>query len=82
MLYRWIEILPDINKHSYIKLPGLFKTRLSHDSIPLKFFNPPSLHWHAASHQQTLSHNVVSSTPRLSKIRTHNFSGDRHLLHR
>ena len=23
-------------------------------------------------------HNVASSTPRLSKIRTHNFSGDRH----
>jgi hypothetical protein len=27
-----------------------------------------------------LSHNVVSSTPRLSGIRTHNVSGDRHLL--
>jgi hypothetical protein len=25
-----------------------------------------------------LSHNVVSSTPRLSGIRTHNVSGDRH----
>jgi hypothetical protein len=32
----------------------------------------------AASHWQTLSHNVVSSTPRLIKIRTHNVSGDRH----
>jgi hypothetical protein len=27
---------------------------------------------------QNLSHNVVSSTPRLSGIRTHNFSGDQH----
>jgi hypothetical protein len=27
---------------------------------------------------QTLSHNIVSSTPRLSWIRTHNVSGDRH----
>jgi hypothetical protein len=25
-----------------------------------------------------LSHNVVSKTPRLSRIRTHNFSGDRY----
>jgi hypothetical protein len=27
---------------------------------------------------KVLSHNVVSSTPRLSGIRTHNVSGDRH----
>jgi hypothetical protein len=35
-------------------------------------------HRPVASHWQTLSHNVVSSTPRLSGIRTHNVSGDRH----
>jgi hypothetical protein len=35
-------------------------------------------HLPVASHRQTLSHNVVSSTPRLSEIRTHNVSGDRH----
>jgi len=29
-----------------------------------------------ASHLPTLSHNGVSSTPRLSGIRTHNVSGD------
>ena len=28
----------------------------------------------------TVSHNVVTSTPRLSGIRTHNCSGDRHLI--
>ena len=32
----------------------------------------------AASHRQTYSHNVVSSTPRLSGIQTRNFSGDRY----
>jgi hypothetical protein len=32
----------------------------------------------AASHKQTLSHNVVSSTPLLSRIQTHNVSGDMH----
>jgi hypothetical protein len=34
-------------------------------------------HRPVASHWQTLSHNVVSSTPRLSRIRTHYVSGDR-----
>jgi hypothetical protein len=38
---------------------------------------PGENHWPASSHWQTLSHNVVSSTPRLSGIRTHNASGDR-----
>ena len=33
-------------------------------------------------HRQTLSHNVVSSTFRLSGIRTHNVSRDMHILHR
>jgi len=34
-------------------------------------------HRPAVSPRQTLSHNVVSSTPHLSGIQTHNFSGDR-----
>jgi hypothetical protein len=36
---------------------------------------PKENHRPAASHWQTLSHNIVSSTPRLSEIRTHNISG-------
>ena len=39
---------------------------------------PGENHRPAASYWQTLSHNVVSSTPPLSGIRTHNVSGDRH----
>jgi hypothetical protein len=34
---------------------------------------PPTCH-----KSLTKSHNVVSSTPRMSEIRTHNVSGDRH----
>jgi len=30
---------------------------------------------------KTLSHNVVSITPRMGGIRTHNVSGDKHQLH-
>ena len=42
---------------------------------------PREKHQHAVSHWQTVSHNVVSNTPRLSGVRTHNVSDDRHWLH-
>ena len=35
-------------------------------------------HRPVASHLQTLSHNIVSSTPRHERVRTHNVSCDRH----
>ena len=43
---------------------------------------PGENHQPVSSHWQTLWHNVVSRTPRLSGVRTHNISGDRHWLHR
>jgi hypothetical protein len=39
---------------------------------------PGENHRLVASHLQILSHTVVSSTPRLNGIRTHNVSSDRH----
>ena len=39
---------------------------------------PREKHRPAASPWIILSHNVVSSTPRLDGIQTHNLSGDRH----
>jgi hypothetical protein len=42
--------------------------------VPGENHSPVSSHW------QILSHNVVSSTHRLSKIVTHNVSDDRHWI--
>ena len=41
---------------------------------------PGENHWLVACHWQTLSHNVVSSTPHHEPVQTHNFSGDRYWL--
>jgi hypothetical protein len=43
---------------------------------------PGEHHQPAASQWQTLSHNVVSITPRVSGVPSRNVSGDRHWLHR
>ena len=43
---------------------------------------PGENHWLAESHWQTLSQNVVLSTPQMSRIQIENVSGDGHGLHR
>ena len=43
---------------------------------------PGANHRPVASYWQIVSHDVVSSTPRLKRIRTHNVSSYIHLLHR
>ena len=43
---------------------------------------PRENHWPITSQWQTLSHNDVSSAPRLSGIRTNNVSCDRYWVHR
>ena len=43
---------------------------------------PRENHRPDTSRLQTLSHNVVSSTPLMSGIQPHNFSSDRHRLQR
>jgi hypothetical protein len=42
---------------------------------------PGENHRPFASNRQTASHNIVSNTPRLSGVRTHNISGDKGILH-
>jgi hypothetical protein len=41
---------------------------------------PGKNHWPVKGHSQALSHNVLLSTPAMSGIPTHNFSGDRHSI--
>jgi len=43
---------------------------------------PGENHWHVASHWQTLSHNVVSSTPRYERGSYSQLNGDGHWFHR
>ena len=63
----------------------VFNTTFNNISVKLwrrKPEDPEKNHWPVASHRQTLSHNVVSTTPRQGRIWTHNVSGDSQWLHK
>jgi hypothetical protein len=70
----FIEITPNRNRwcYGFMVLSATFNSILviSWRSVLLveETGIPGENHWHAASHWQTLSHNVVSSTPRLNGI--------------
>ena len=53
-------------------------TPLSVTAFVAEIGGPIEIHRPVASHLQTLSHNVLSSTPRHEWVQTHNLSGDRH----
>jgi hypothetical protein len=63
-------------------VPGGNRSTRRKPQYPEETAVPGGNHRPAVSDWQTLSHNFVSSTPRLSGARTHSFSGDRHRLHR
>ena len=56
----------------------IFQYRGGEFSFMGKTGAPGEGHIPVASHRQTLSHNVVSSSPHLNRIRTHTGSDDRH----
>jgi len=67
--------LNDDNKLSCVLIPWRSILLVEETGVPSENHLP------IASHGQTLSHNVVSRTPRQSGIRIQNANCDRHLLH-
>ena len=65
--------VPELDMHeSKHFLPGQFVVSWRSVLLVGEHHRPVANHW------QTLSHNVVSSTPHLSGVRTHHVSGDGH----
>ena len=62
----------------YIRGADRINLQLPMTSVVEKTGVPGESHRPVASHRQNLSHNVVSSAPRLRGVRTHSISDDRH----
>jgi len=62
------------NNISVISCPSVLLVKQT--GVPGENYRP------AANHLQTISHSIVSTTPRLSGVRTPDISSDMHRLHR
>jgi hypothetical protein len=72
--YAWIRVRVVYNAtfHNILVISWRSVLLVEETGIHREYHRPDASQW------QTLSHNVVSSTPCLCGVRAHNFSGDRH----
>jgi hypothetical protein len=74
-LWNWYLLL--LTKHAFLRSKSKYRVAQIQEWSGV----PVENHWSATSHWQTLSLNVVSSTPYLSRVQIYNVSANRHWLH-